>query len=70
MSIVDGKNTRFKGKPLPTAPNYAAYVPADNHTRLHQQYVPPAYMIDPNVTYAGTVKDSGVAKSTQNIKPF
>ena len=56
MSIMDGKNTRKKGKPLPTDINKKEFVAADNHANLHRQYVPPAYMTNPGVTYTGANK--------------
>jgi hypothetical protein len=68
MNIMDGQGTRQRGKPLATAPNYAAYVPADNHAHLHTQYMPPAYMTDPNVTYAGTKREEIPSKSASNLK--
>jgi hypothetical protein len=68
MSIVDGKNTRNRGKPLPTYICAQEFVPADCHTGLHKQHVPPAYMTNPGVTYTGANKPSYASqKEIQNV---
>jgi hypothetical protein len=65
MSIMDGKNTRIKGKPLPIDVAKKEFVPADCHTHLHKQHVPPAYMTKPGVPYCGTSKTAkGVPRSS------
>jgi hypothetical protein len=58
MSIMDGKNSRVKGKPFPINPTLKAYAPAENHTNLHHIFIPPAYLTDPNITYTGSKRDA------------
>lgn len=52
--MLDSASTRHKVKPLPISPDKGDYLPGENHTNLHKQYVPPAYLTQPGVTYTGS----------------
>lgn len=43
-----------KERPLALSPTKLDYKPGDNHSKIHREYVPPAYMTNPGIPYSGS----------------